>query len=247
MPLVVSTETATALHYLGVRFDMAHLQHYAKEFCQKDLSLETLETYYQHAKMFDDPVVMDLVVEFVGKNLGALSSTSTFVKQQTDADLWKSALAHVKLHPSNFSADLHLSKIIAEFGLANQDSIDAQSFQELTSPEKIRKIDPTVAFDLVALDDLLMGDDTTEEAGISSLQQRCATALAESWKELDASDESIKSRKPAFLVDLLGKCLAEAKHENERLAGTRGGAGAGGAGGSHSASRGSRRSARASY
>lgn len=216
MPLVIETDTATALHHLGVKFEMAHLQHYAREFCQKDLSLETLETYYQHAKSFEDKVVLDLIVEFIGKNIGAINSDSVFVKQQTDAALWKAALEHVTFHPVNMSTDLHLSKLITEFGVANKDGLTAATFEELTT--KIRKVDPSVAFALCDLDDHL-SPMAKEEDGLSSLQQRCATALAETWKELDTNEQLVQTRKAAFLVELLGKCLHEAKSENERLAG----------------------------
>lgn len=216
MPLVISTETATALHHLGAKFDMKHLQHYSKEFCQKDLSLDTLETYYEHAKAFEDQTVLDLIVEFIGKNIGAISSDSHFVKHHTDAPLWKAAINHVTFHPVNMATDLHLSKLITEFGVANKDSLDPETFEELTS--KIRKVDPSVALALCDLDDHLYGDQ--EEAGLSTIQQRCATALAENWKDLDVLNEPlVQSRQSTFLVDLLGKCLAEARSENAQLAG----------------------------
>lgn len=215
MPLVIGTETATALHHLGVKFEMKHLQHYSKEFCQKDLSLDTLETYYEHAKKFEDQAILDLLVEFIGKNIGAISSDSHFVKHHTDAPLWKKAIDHVTFHPVNMATDLHLSKLITEFGVANKDSLDPETFEGLTN--KIRKVDPAVALALCDLDDHLYG---VQEGGLSSIQQRCSTALAENWKDLDVLNEPmVQDRQSAFLVDLLGKCLAEARSENAQLAG----------------------------
>jgi len=216
MPLVIETETATALHHLGAKLDMAHLKHYAREFCQKDLSLETLETYYQHAKGFGDQTILGLVVQFIGTNIGAISSDSNFVRSHTDAALWKAALEHVTFHPVNMSTDLHLSKLVTEFGVANRDSLTAATFEELTT--RIRRVDPTVAFALCDLDDHL-SPTAKGDTALSSLQQRCASALAETWKELDTSEQLVQKRKAAFLVELLGKCLNAAKQETERLAG----------------------------
>ena len=139
------------------------------------------------------------------------------VKAQTDAGFWKAAFGHIQLHPVNFSTDLHLSRLVCEFGQANTDKLDAAAFAELMAP--IRKIDPSVAFALCDLEDQLLGGSAAAATDVSSLQQRCATALAESWKELDTTHDHIKSRKANFLVDLLGKCLSEAKAENQRLAG----------------------------
>ncbi|CAB9504891.1 nervous system development [Seminavis robusta] len=221
-PLQIETETAVALHHLGIKLEMTHLQHYAKEFCQSDLSLSNIETYYAQAKLFDDSAVMDLVVQFVGKNVTEISATSNFVRRQTNAALWKQALEHVLVASSNFATDLHLSKLISEFGAANKDTLTAAMFVDLTDESKIRKVDPDAALALCQLDDDLharsaAGSDSSKE--LSSLQQRCATALAKTWKELDASDAMVQGRSASFLVHLLGKCLQEAKTENEKLVG----------------------------
>lgn len=224
-PLVVDTETATAVHHLGIKLEMTHLMHYSMKFIETDLALDTLQTYYQHAKLFQDQTILDMIVQFIGKNITAISTTPATVGfvQETDAQLWKSALEHVSPNPNNFATDLHISKLISQFAAANKDSLDATTFQELTAETKLRKIDPAVAWTLCELDDDVAsrhavvsaeGEDGTQ---LSSLQQRCATALSENWKRIDVSGEQVKTRKTAFLVDLLGKCLSEAKAENENI------------------------------
>lgn len=214
--LAIETGTATALHSLGIKLEMKHLEHYAKQFITKDIDLTTFEVYYEHAKLLEDELVIDSVVKFVGKNIASIDSDSTFVTNQTDADFWKNCMSHVT-HTANMSTDVHLSKIIAEFGSVNKDKLDAATFQDLTSERQLRKIDPSVAMDLCALEDEFGGG----EEGLSSLQKRCAAALAETWKDLDTNDEHIKTRSAGFLVELLTKCLDEARKENETLGGAK--------------------------
>lgn len=251
-PLVIETETATALHHLGVQFEMEHLQHYAKQFIQKDLSMQTLDMYYQHAaKIFCDEVILGFIVDFVAQNIDLIGATTNFVKQETDAKLWNATLCNntnLTLHPTRFDKDLHISKIVANFGMAHKTDdtvLDAHTFQELTNIANFRKVDPSVALDLCDLDDyfndIIAREEAEEGEGaitppttvLSSLQQRSATALAEVWKELDVANvhnEQIQRRKPLFLVDLLGKCLKEAKTENDKLSTGRGSGSGGRAG-----------------
>jgi BTB/POZ domain len=214
-PLEIETETATALHHLGTRLEMTHLQIYAKEFLVADLSLQNLETYYQHAKQFNDAVVMQIIVQFIGTNIAEISASSNFVKHQTTADLWQAAFQHVIVSPTAFTTDLHLSKLVTEFVLANQPAVTDTIFKELTDEAKIRQVDPDVALQLVQLDDHFHPNyDATATGELSTLQDRCATALAEVWKELDSTTEQdLSSRSPLFLCRLLTKCLQEAKKE----------------------------------
>ena len=224
--LVIHTETATALHALGVQLEMTHLQHYAKHFCEKDLCLQNLETYYEHAKLFQDETIHTMVVEFIAANLAHISTKTfaNFVTHQTDANLWKTALDRVTPTPHNFTIDLHISRLVSQFGLAHKDSLDADTFDQLTNQAKLRKVDPVVAWTLCELDDHFAAEATSSgtderEHDLSSIQQRCATALAEDWMALDATQDQVKKRKRAFLVDLLDKSLSRAKKENEKLGG----------------------------
>jgi BTB/POZ domain len=218
-PLEIHTDTATALHHLGTQLEMTHLQHYAKEFLVHDLSLQNLETYYHHAKQFQDPVVMEIIVHFIASNISEISASSNFVKHQTTADLWTQALHHVILSPTNYSTDLHLSKLVTEFVLANRQLVTAAIFQDLTNDTKIRQVDPDVALQLVQLDDDLHNHpDATATQGqqLTSLADRCATALGHVWKELDPQDLLVQNRSPVFLCQLLAKCLQQAKKEMPR-------------------------------
>ena len=224
--LAIDTETATALHHLGVTLEMSHLQHYTSQFVKQDLCLANLEQYYEHAKTFGDTTVLALVVEFMAANMAHISTTSNFVLQMTDAEVWKTALAKVHPPAHNFTTDLHVSRLLAQFSVAHRDTLDALTFETLADPAKVRKVDPQVAWTLCELDDHFAArraerhaasaiPDAAGAAGadLSSIQQRCATALAEDWQTLDAQSPQVKTRKPAFLVDLLDKSLAKAKQQ----------------------------------
>ena len=225
--LAIDTETATALHHLGVTLEMSHLQHYTTQFVKQDLCLANLERYYEHAKTFGDTTVLALVVEFMAANMAHISTTSHFVLHQTDANVWKTALTKLSVPAHNFTTDLHVSKLLTQFAVAHRDTLDALTFETLTDPAKLRKVDPQVAWTLCELDDHFTSRRAESQAAsaipdaadihtmqpLSSLQQRCATALAEDWQSLDAQSPQVKTRKPAFLVDLLDKSLTKAKQQ----------------------------------
>ncbi|CAB9500214.1 nervous system development [Seminavis robusta] len=212
-PLQISTENATALHSLADYLDMHQLRWVATSFCRSDVSLDTMETYYDHAMTLFNETVLSILAEFMANNLNSIDPNSTLV-QHIHLRLWVDVLAHVKPQ-DRYTASLDASKLVAKVLTRHKDTLDAKTFQFLTAQDSLPRIDPSVALTLLEIEDEMAIVSVDDNAPPTSLQKRCAKALAKTWQIFDTAEERLKERSPAFLTELLHQSLGEARVENE--------------------------------
>lgn len=229
--LKITTENAVALLHLGEYFEMKHLRRDALFFCKKAISLKNVDTYYEHATAFHNEAILDSIAKLLGKNILKVDPCSAIVCRSS-AELWVRVLEYVeKLSSRNVSN--HISRLVAEMT-----TLDTEAFCLLTEAAKIPTVDAEMALSLVELEDIFcpsgcnnrtasqdksrensVGADTasSNRSALTSLQRRCATALSEDWQRLGkyvGNDPTrLEHRQPSFLVDLLVKCLNEAKSD----------------------------------
>lgn len=218
-PLEINTQTATALHHLGEYFEMRNLRWDAKRFCQNDISLDNVDTYYQHGTLFHNETILSITADFLGRNIANVSLDLPIV-QNTDPELWVQATQSVD--PAHTS---HWSEIVNRVGHIHMNDLDKETFQNLTVPSAMPQVDAQVALDMVELEDRLddLCDEFVDEDDLvetmTSLQERCTTSLSQIWQELETKSydqdflTNLQRRKPIFLVDLLVKCLQESRGE----------------------------------
>lgn len=219
-PLAADTKSGTALHSLGCLFEMPHLQWDAKQFCKRDMSIETIAVYYEHAVRLEDDTILGMVEQFVGKNLMSIQPASSLV-EKSDPQLWLNSMDWVPVAEEENEASRiseHFSLLIAELGKHECSKLDSDTLCKLLSTGKVPVVHPDAALTLCEAEDKLMkstsGDTPCGDFEEAALQQRCASALSHRWKDILNADKVMVSRmvdrKPAFLVDLLLKSLKKA-------------------------------------
>lgn len=224
-PLKISTNAATALHSLGEYFEIRHLRWDARQFCLQDLSLTNLDTYYEHAMVFQNESVQDVLARFVGQNLLKIAPTSGIVKI-ADPAFWVKALnAARKSEPQHEDfldapRSLHWSKLMAEIGTLNVETMDKAVFHVLTNACNMPDVHVEAALVLCDLDDGLRNrcpenhNPAEETPQPRPLQQRCGAALALKWDEFGSTEDKARMlgrRQSSFLAGLLLNSLEKAK------------------------------------
>lgn len=228
-PVKITTASATALYYLAEYFEMRHLRWDAKEFCKLNLSLENAHIYCDHATLFHSNAFLHLISKFLGEHIMKVE-TSSPVLRSSNLDLWEMVLEYV-CNISDRNVSIHVSKLITELVLYQEGDLDKRTFCALTNEGKMPSVHPHVAMALCELEDVVVAyeDAASDTEGgeegcmhssklngesLSSLQERCASSLAETWLSLKALDETkilmLEERKPSFLVNLLMKSLHHA-------------------------------------
>ncbi|CAB9499650.1 nervous system development [Seminavis robusta] len=214
-------------HYFGMRWMRWHV----KEFVGKDVSLGTLDVYYRHAKLFHNQEMLDILTRYIGQNFLEIPPTSSIVKT-VDPRLWLGALEWTTTNDKNFATDqrndddkataisLHWSQIVSEMDIQD---MDLALWEELTAVGRMPVVNTLVALDLCQLEERVRRghDNANQDAGrnITSLQERCTTALSKTWDLVASGDKEtrklLEDQTPSFLVDLNEKTLKESQKDLE--------------------------------
>ncbi|CAB9520791.1 nuclear pore complex protein [Seminavis robusta] len=225
-PFQMDVEDAVALHYLGKVFKVEQLCNGAKNFCQNEMarSLENIPSILAAASMLpvDDDGIKQLVVDFIGTtNLLRLPTDSSLL-ESFDPNFWldvQDKLVGNGVTPKPLS--LHWSLLMGHFAQLHKEELKfGKFFKLLTNDEQAM---PFVALE-VALElcevqqDLLSGEQGVEAEGeLSSLEKRCASAIASNWRSIDfasdgpVSEERVKQRGCEFMWAVLNETMKNAK------------------------------------
>ena len=211
-PLTVTTENATALHYLGQYFGMRSLRWEAKQFWKKDLTIDTCAIYYKHATLFQDEKVLKAAKEVATENVMKLSPSSPLVKMEYPG-FWIGLMESLTI--TNY-VSFHLSTLIAE--LCRNIDIEAKTFAQLTTAKNLPIIHFQAALTLLEIERTVSRPDASS---LTSLQKRCIDAIAKNWHNLDTPREAIaavlKKQSPHLLTELLLSSMSKAEKDKEEL------------------------------
>lgn len=205
--LVITTQTAPALHYLGHYLGIRRLRWEARQFWKDDLSMKNVGTYYEHAHVFDDEKVLKTVKDLLVKEIMNVKINSKIVRV-SHCELWSSVLELVLAGGGKMldTKIKYMSEIIAEFATKNIGNIDAKGFDTLTSADKLPVISYKAAAALMDVKDTLGGK------GIPDLQDRCTTAMATEWEAINTNLDKaawtrVEESKQVFLTEVYKKTL----------------------------------------
>lgn len=214
--LVISTQTAPALHYLGQYLGIRRLRWEAKQFWKLDLSMKNVGTYYEHAYIFEDEKILESVKELLVKEIMNVKPTSKIVKV-SHCDLWSNVVELVIAHGgSNLNTKIkYMSEIIAEFATQNVSNIDAKGFDKLTSADKLPVVSYKAAAALMEVKDKLGGK------GIPDLHDRCTTAMAKEWAAVNSNLSQpawkrVENSKQSFLSEVYKKTLDQCAKDKKK-------------------------------
>ena len=216
-PLVVETETATALHFLGQYFENRELRWDAKQFWKTDLTLANCHVYYEHAKVFRDEKIINAVAKTCENNFHLLEPSSPIV-MVADPEFFLKIMEHSTIEKED---SLRVSKLVAEVCNLSHKNLKADLFWALTNENFIPIIHLSVATDFLRLHNLYQEGDQAFSA-LSSLQVRCADALAKSWRYIATSEDAtttdfLKSQPPIIISEVMKQALRRADQLVSRL------------------------------
>ena len=208
----VTTENATALHWLGQYLGIRRLRWEAKQFWKQDLTTETCGTYYEHAFWLRDDQVLSYVTRFIQENIEAID-TSSRVVHVPDPTFWVTVCEHSAMTKY---LSIHLSQLINAFCCQNE--VDAPTFAKLTQEKYLPVIHGHVALSFLDLERTIMAP---HPATLSSLQTRCLDALARVWKTVQITDEKhmeiIHKLSPLVISTIFAQSIHCARADNQRL------------------------------
>ena len=218
--LELTTDDATALCFLGQYFEMHRLRWEASRFCKNDMSLETVATYYQHAKIFLDEKISKLVAKKCCDELGLIAIDSQLVKV-SDVALWRDIIQLIRDGRSGLFYDSkYLSRLIAEFCSTHKEEVDSETFTHFTDATHMLVVAKEAAVPLLQLEGHFTPTSNTSEL-LSSLQGRCVGALASSWRSIDVPSlqHALSKLNPLILTFIYTKAFAEANQKVDKLRG----------------------------
>jgi hypothetical protein len=206
--LEATTENATALHYLGQYFEIRRLRWDAKQFWKKNLGLDTVAIYSEHARIFQDEKILNAVASVCAKKIMKIDASHRILAC-SDFRLWYDILHNNGMLP-NDEFSRHLSTLIASF--MEQNDVDADTFEQLTSADVLPEINFDAAQKLMELENKITH---TSSDKMSGLEERCISALSQRWEGIRVEEEEtlhfLRRQKPALLVKLLQETLLNAK------------------------------------
>lgn len=217
-PLQICTENATALRWLGDYFEVTQLRWDARQFILKNISVDNVGIYYQHSAQLHEECVLKAVQTFTGKHILDIQLDNQIVLSAAPT-FWADVLALNVSNPVSKTLSLHVSRIVATTASLHSEELSRETFNSLTGESVIPQVSSCVALSLCKVDDLLKLNEPEENNGTNldsvSLQTRCADALAETWRNFAVKDnvESLVSRQPTFLVNLLLQSLEDAREK----------------------------------
>jgi len=216
-PLVVETETATALHFLGQYFENRELRWDAKQYWKYDLTLANCHVYYEHAKVFRDEKIINAVAQTCENNFHLLEPSSPIV-MVSDPEYFLNIMDHSTIGKED---SLRVSRLVAEVCNLSHKNLKAGVFWAITDEKFIPIIHLSVATDLLRLHSLYQEGYQTINA-LSSLQARCADALAKNWRYMATSEDAtttdfLKSQPPIIISEVMKQALRRADQLVSRL------------------------------
>lgn len=229
--LQCTTETATALHYLGQYLEMRRLRWEARQYWWKDMCLENYAIYYQHAQLFHDERILQRMQVSLGSEqlkqlpldsellrvmdpnflLTLLQTASLILEVDHDLSGYASRLISGMLEHCVLETDENNDRLGGDMDESPK-AVDANLFVQITDASYIPVIDSCVAVNLLLMERRLV---KPPEDTLTCLQQRCLISLSDDWQHMKLSQQSMDRLREAvtqlFMTELLAATLANAK------------------------------------
>ena len=213
-PLKITTETATALYYLGEVFQIRRLAWEARQFWQKDLLENSANylIYYEHATALGVEPILQAVARVCAFQI-LQQETPEKIVELTSPEFWLQVL-QVTLTESDgiFMSDpvsLHASALTARV-CSRSRSMDETLFLQLTDAKYLPRLTAQAARTFLELEEVTMK--ALNHDKLSSLQERCVGALTDAWQLGTWSTETfLKNKSPLLLRELLAHSLVKAR------------------------------------
>jgi len=210
--LDISCKNAAALYNLSQYFDIEKLRLEIQDYWQNTMVVDEFGTYYEQAARFGNAVLTEDVLNNICASLEAVKLDS-HLAQIADTQLWLNVVAKIKGNPKS---QLFLCPLIADFCSNNQD-VTMEVFNKLTGESALPKISHETAVQFLELEKEIIPE-SASLSELSNLQERCVSALAASWCNLDTTvQETVVRIKPLVAARLMAEIIAKAKSHIKRM------------------------------
>ncbi|GKY97311.1 hypothetical protein MPSEU_000689500 [Mayamaea pseudoterrestris] len=213
-PLQLTTETASALYYLGEVFQVRKLVWEARNFWQKNLLENSANylIYYEHAKLLGLEPILQAVARVRAFQL-LQRQTPEKIMQMANPEFWLQVLQITLTESDGIfmsnAVSLHASTLTARICSRSRD-MDEQLFLQITDAKYLPRLDPQAARTLLELEEIIVKSKKPDK--LTSLQDRCMDALTDAWQAGTWTSEAfLKTRSPLLLRELLTRSLAKAR------------------------------------
>ena len=230
----IDDDSVVALHYLGQYFEVRQLRREARKYLSRHLNDETCQLFYEHAKIFHDEKVRNLLVAFFAERVN--TGETVTVIPNGDAQFWLDVLekAVPEYPPGHLSR--YASIIISYAIMMLKDQLDDTTFNQLTDKKYLPVLESNAAERLLGICNELFPDNSSKENGMDSangnrgdeglklscLQERCVTAMVDDWRALNVTSEAtmarLKKQNSGFLVKLMCRITERAQQDCSVLA-----------------------------
>ena len=236
-PLHITTEMATALHFLGQYFENRKLRWEAKQFWKADLEFANCHVYYQHAKVFSDDKLLEAITQCCVQNFFVIQASSAIIKV-SDPAFWPGILEQLE---RTKEASLHASFLVTQICMLHKDRhprhMNRELFEALTDKAFLPYIYEAIAKELLDLHDhfrqrnnhdpvstirreeeieVELVDEQGKQSSLphqrqplSSLQRRCIDALAENWRGIPVAKDGLTEELRSQDPRVLAELLAK--------------------------------------
>jgi len=213
---IITTENATALHFLGQYFGITGLCSEAAAFFKDDMCMDNVTTYYEDAKLVGDEKILKTVAKKCCEALQEIGLDSALM-ENSDVALWRN-IAHLIGNgggsgPTDGDSK-YLSRLVAKFCELHSGLVDAATFVHLTDSTHMPEIDKDAAVPLLRLEGSILPESLTSDV-FSDLQLRCIGALAKAWRSIDGASlqQDLSGLNPNLFSSVVTKGFKEAKKE----------------------------------
>jgi len=172
--------------------------------------LSRCAVYYEHAKVFGDAVVLDMVVNCCSKYYAVLDQNSPIVKV-AEPHFWLSVVQSKYFTNEDSKASIFISEICNATSDMGQ-----ELFRELTNAERLPTIHHSAVVSLLEAESRIVGLNPTT---LSCLQERCIGVLVEYWEILEQEEtiSCLQKQSPSLLTQLMARIVSKARAEEGQL------------------------------
>lgn len=185
--LDINTHAATGLHHLAVRLQIKALGRLATEFFQSDMNIDNLMVYYTHARIFDDPEVLQHASQVLAASILDMEEKLViYFLSALDAEFFLLVLHRLTQQETTTTnaADgddtlsIRLSLLVAIYCNLHRDELVSAltMFERLTDEQLIPVLDVKAAQVLLDIEQELKDDST-----LTSLKRRCIEIVSYNW------------------------------------------------------------------
>lgn len=196
--VTITTANAVPLYSLAALLEIKTLRKKVRDFWTRDLNMENLCTYYQHARIFKEKRLIAHAEEYCASHIFEVHESVVVDILATVDPFFFLRVVTMPTIGAGDTTSLRLSLLIAVYCNIHKAELDPSMFWGLTDASHLPKLEIKAARTFLELEDKICGVECRHQT--SPLKTRCIAVLAENWDvacfkkpETDSERDATKS------------------------------------------------------